>query len=201
MLIEVFWLRCHPDRGLSYRRVAEYLALGEAPDVTAGRIAGALPGPDGGPVMMHSTSWRHLDDGTIVLTYAVAPDPEPWLPSVRVTRPEVARSASPVRPAPPRIGHEHVAAHAAQHLAFLAGTDPMVGDLLAQVPDFGQALTALPRAPSGQLSLTATARERPPRSRYSRGFASFPPQARNRSVRRSAMLARSAAAMARKSRT
>ncbi len=152
VLIEVFWLRYHSDGGLSYRRAAGHLGRADTPDVTARRIAGLVPGRAGLPVMMHSTSWRHLDDGTIVLTYAVAPDPDPVLPAIAVVSPQIARSTDPTRPAPSQIRHEHVAAHAAQHLALLADTDPLIRDLLEQAPELSKALTTLPRAPASQLS-------------------------------------------------
>jgi len=68
-------LRCDPGGQLGYRRAAGYLMPGETLDAAAGL---AVPGSAGSPVaLLHSTSWRHRGDGTIVLAYAGLPDPEP----------------------------------------------------------------------------------------------------------------------------
>ena len=77
VVVEVYLLRCHPGGLLAYRCVTGQLGVSETPDEAAeriGRIAADRPGPE---VAVHSTSWRHLGDGSIVLAYAVAPDPVP----------------------------------------------------------------------------------------------------------------------------
>ena len=65
------------------------------PDAAAGRAAAEPSGQPGGAMaVLHSTSWRHLDDGTIVLTYAALPDPAPDRPAVPIRSFEAARSAA-----------------------------------------------------------------------------------------------------------
>lgn len=68
---------------------------------------------------LHSTSWRH-QDATVVLTYALFPAPDASPHWARLAQ-HVAVSAGPIHPAPPCLSDDHVAAHAARHLADLAG--------------------------------------------------------------------------------
>jgi len=152
VLVEVYLLRCRPDGLLAYRRETALLGPGETPDDAAVR-AGAGPGSrrHGRLAVLHSTSWRHLDDGTIVLTYAALPDPEPGAHSVPIRDLTAARSRDPGRPSPPGVRHEQVAAHAARHLALVASTDPLVRLALDRFPDLDRALTPLTRVPAGQL--------------------------------------------------
>jgi hypothetical protein len=150
VLVEVYLLRCQPGGRLAYRRAAGRLGASESPDDAAGRIA-MPPAGQAGPMAVHSTSWRHRADGSIVLTYAVLPDPSPSLPAVPITSFGIARGTDPRRPSPPRVHREEVAAHAARHLALLADTDPVVRQVLAEYPELNCALTALPRLPAGQL--------------------------------------------------
>jgi len=153
VLVEVYLLRCRPDGLLAYRRAAGHLEPGETPDAAAERVGVNPAGQhDEHVVAVHSTSWRHLDDGTIVLTYAVVPDPEPTSPAIAIRSHEVARSADPRRPSPPQVRHAQVAAHAARHLALIADTDPLVREVLDRSPELGRALAALGRVPAGQLS-------------------------------------------------
>jgi len=103
----VYLLGCGSGGLLAYRRAAGFLLTGETPDAAAGRIGLPLGPPErpavtgdaaGGPLSqgngpdlaLHSTSWRHLDDGTIVLTYAVVPDPAPGGTAIPVRSPEIA---------------------------------------------------------------------------------------------------------------
>ena len=153
MLVEVYLLRCGPGGRLAYRREARLLRAGEAPDAAA-RRAGTSPGSrDGGLVtVLHSTSWRHLDDGTIVLSYAAVPDPEPGRRAVPITGFEMASSGDPRRPSPAGVRHDQVAAHAARHLALLAGTDPVVRRALDAIPGLSRALEPLAPAPAGGLA-------------------------------------------------
>ena len=150
MLVEVYLLRCDPGGLLAYRRAAGYLRPGETPDAAAGRT---VPGSAGNSVaLLHSTSWRHRGDGTIVLAYAGLPDPDPGLAALPIRSFEAAASGDPRRPSPERVSHEQVAAHAARHLAFLARTDPVVRLALGESPQLAGALAELGEAPAGQLA-------------------------------------------------
>ena len=153
MLVEVYLLRCGPGGLLAYRREADYLAAGETPDAAAGRV---IPGPaaqaGSSVAVLHSTSWRHLDDGTIVLSYAAVPDPEPGRRAVPITDFEMASSGDPRRPSPAGVRHDQVAAHAARHLALLVGTDPVVRRALDAIPGLSRALEPLAPAPAGGLA-------------------------------------------------
>ena len=155
VLIEVYLLRCEADGTLAFRRLAGYLAGEETPDAAAWRIGLAAPlagarHPAEPAVAVHSTSWRPLDDGTIVLSYVVAPDPEPGLAAIPVPATGLARSGDARRPSPPRIAHEQVAAHAARHLALVTDTDPAVRAVVDQSPRLARALAPLTRAPAGR---------------------------------------------------
>ncbi len=78
--------------------------------------------------VLHSTSWRHEDDGTVVLTYAVAPvAPETDL-LTPLPAPAIVCSGDPLRPAPGDLHTHHVAAHAARHLAYLLDRDPGIAE-------------------------------------------------------------------------
>ena len=143
-------LRCDPGGQLAYRRPAGYLRPCETPDAAARRT---VPGSAGSPVaLLHSTSWRHRGDGTIVLAYAGLPDPEPGRAALPIRSFEAASSGDPRRPSPGRVSHEQVAAHAARHLAFLARADPVVRLALGQSPRLAEALGELGGAPAGELA-------------------------------------------------
>jgi len=153
VLVEVLLLRCGPGGVLAYRREAAPLDPGEVPDDAAARIGAGPAGQGGGLVaVLHSTSWRHRDDGTIVLTYAALPDPRPRLPATVIGDLTPARGTSPRRPSPPGVRDEQVAAHAARHLALLAVTDPVVRAVLEQFPEMGRALAPLAPSLAGQLA-------------------------------------------------
>ena len=150
MLVEVYLLRCDPGGQLAYRRTAGYLGPGETPDAAAGRT---VPGPaDRSVALLHSTSWRHRGDGTIVLAYAGLPDPDQDRAAEPIRTFDPAASGDPRRPSPQRVSHEQVAAHAARHLAFLARTDPVVRLALGESPQLARALADLDGAPAGQLA-------------------------------------------------
>jgi hypothetical protein len=153
VVVEVYLLRCHPGGLLAYRCVTGQLGATETPDEAAARI-GRIPvgGPGPGPgVAVHSTSWRHLGDGSIVLAYAVAPDPVPGASAVPILSLDVPHGPCASRPSPPRLQQEQVAAHAARHLALVADTNPHVGRIFAAYPELARSLGALPRVPAGQL--------------------------------------------------
>jgi hypothetical protein len=147
--VEVYLFRSGPGGGLAYRRAHGQLVSGETPDEAAARIGGLVPGR---PVAVHSTSWRHLPDGSIVLTYAAAPDPDPLAAVIPVTTFELAHGPSADKPSPARVDFEQVAAHAARHLALVIDTTPLVASALSADPALYQALRALPRAVAGQLT-------------------------------------------------
>ncbi|WP_405618354.1 hypothetical protein OG292_28905 [Streptomyces sp. NBC_01511] len=161
VLVEALLLRHDPTEGFAYRRLITALGGRARPDDTARRLA--LPAErDEGGHLVHSTSWRATDDGQIVLTYLVHPDPAPDLPGTPLPDPHaVARSPRPGHPAPPGLKSHHVAAHAVRHLAFLARTDPAVAAHLASRSDtsdtsdtrdaLGSALDGLSGVPAGQL--------------------------------------------------
>ena len=151
VLVDVYLLRCHPGGLLAFRCVTGQLGISETPDEAAARI-GRIPAGGAGPgVAVHSTSWRHLGDGSIVLAYAVAPDPVPDASAVPILRFDVPHGPCASRPSPPRLQHEQVAAHAARHLALVADTNPHVGRIFAAYPELARSLGALPRVPAGQL--------------------------------------------------
>ena len=93
MLVEVYLLSCRPDGLLAYRFTSGQLGPAETPDEAATRIgrlaAGRASTVVTGTVAVHSTSWRHLGDGSIVLAYAVAPDPVPDATAVPIRSFEV----------------------------------------------------------------------------------------------------------------
>lgn len=150
VLVEVLLLRHDPAEGFSYRRLITALGGRARPDDVARRLA-AL-GEHDDAHLVHSTSWRATDEGRIVLTYLVHPDPSPDLPGTPLPDPRsLARSPRPGHPTPPDLTPRHVAAHAVRHLAFLARTDPAVAAHLASSGDSADAaLDRLPGVPAGQ---------------------------------------------------
>lgn len=136
--VETLMLRVGTDRRWSYRHAITRPLHGESPDEAARRLAGVTAGDPG--VVVHSTSWRHEPGGRIVLTYAICPDPEPWLAAVEVPVLEIARGEAPATPSPERVGLANVVAHAVRHLAFLMAEDPVVSGVLARHPLIAAAL-------------------------------------------------------------
>jgi hypothetical protein len=156
VVVEVYLLRCRADGMLAYRCAQGRLRASESPDSAAARIGQTTAADPGLAVVVHSTSWRHQGDGTIVLTYVVAPDPAPELAATPIVSFEIARGTDPRRPSPPRVRREQVAVHAARHLALIADTDPQVRRVLAVCPPLRRALSALPQVPAGQLPAAET---------------------------------------------
>jgi hypothetical protein len=81
-----------------------------------------------GPIVVHSTSWRH-EDGRIVLTYIAVVEPPSSLPpdsllSLPVGRAKLARGEA--MSAPKSIGVDAVLEHALRHLSWLVRDDPAV---------------------------------------------------------------------------
>lgn len=122
VVVELLLIRAHSD-GLAYRRVSRPLA-GDHPDDAALALAGMSPGQPG--AFLHSTSWRFADDGTLLLTYAGAPDPDVDAPTERLSVARIPHSHSATAPHPALLTIEHVAVHAIRHLAFLLPTDPVM---------------------------------------------------------------------------
>ncbi|GII91200.1 hypothetical protein [Sinosporangium siamense] len=131
----------------SYRRLHTVPGAGESPSAAARRLTGGA-GPD---AVVHSTSWRYLPEGQVVLTFAVCPDPRPELPATRLTTPALARGAQPCDPAPADLRWDHVATHAIRHLAFLQATDDVVRAALAREPLVAAALARASHAPAGEI--------------------------------------------------
>lgn len=162
VLVEALLLRHDPDGGFSFRRELAALHRADRPDDAVRRLAGAeapavaaLGGAarSEAPYLVHSTSWRATEEGQIVLTYVVHPDPEPARPgAVPLEEPRLlARGADAGHPAPVGLRLQQVAAHALRHVAFLARTDPVVAAHLGAHPGAGAALAGLPTDTAGQL--------------------------------------------------
>jgi hypothetical protein len=133
------------DGALTYRRLAVPLARGVEPDATARRTLGGRLGPDG---VLHSTSWR-FDDGRLVITYAVAPDPDPGAGG-RPVADTVAQGADGRHPsAEPDFGE--VAAHACRHLAFLLTTDAAVAEASRSRPALWRLISQFSPRVAGEL--------------------------------------------------
>ncbi|MEU8248396.1 hypothetical protein [Nonomuraea sp. NPDC048916] len=141
--VETLMLRASTDSRWAYRRAVTVPGPGESPDEAARRVSGVTAGRSG--IVVHSTSWRYLPEGEVVLTYAVCPDPAPWLPAVELPGLEIARGPAPASPTPERIEPAHVAAHAVRHLAYLVARDPVVREALVRHPELVAAL-----APAGE---------------------------------------------------
>ncbi|WP_069628783.1 hypothetical protein [Streptomyces niveus] len=151
VLVEALLLRHDPTEGFAYRRLITALDGRARPDDAARGLA--LPAEDDERHLVHSTSWRATDEGQIVLTYLIHPDPAPDLPGTPLPDPgAIARSPKAGHPSPPDLKPHHVAAHAVRHLAFLARTDPAVAAHLASSDDTTRAaLDQLAGITAGQL--------------------------------------------------
>jgi hypothetical protein len=108
---------------LHHRFTRRALTEDERPDDAALHLAQAADG-----AVCHSTSWRY-QDGRVILTYAVVPDPHPSTAAVALTTPSVMCSGDPLWPTPADVHDHHVAAHAVRHLAYLADTDPAIAGM------------------------------------------------------------------------
>ncbi|MFD3519044.1 hypothetical protein [Streptomyces sp. NPDC058653] len=151
VLVEALLLRHDPAEGFAYRRLLTALGGRDRPDDIARDLA--LLREDDERHLVHSTSWRATDEGQIVLTYLVHPDPVPDQPGTPLPDPgAIARSPRPGHPTPPDLKVHHVVAHAVRHLAFLARTDPAVAAHLASSNDSADAsLGQLADVTAGQL--------------------------------------------------
>ncbi len=114
---------------------ADALRVGWAVGRSADEILTELLGRYGlVPRVLHSTSWRHVDD-EVVLTYLVVvdgpADPGPHLVDEPVGRAALARGDATAAPA--SIGIAQVLEHALRHLSWLIADDAAVG---AALPDW-----------------------------------------------------------------
>lgn len=119
--------------GLCWRRQQARVTGQQSPDALARALTG-LDGPAApADVVLHSTSWRHT--GTeLVLTYAVFPDPQNQ--AGRPLHDHVVTGPGPLHPTPLAVEGGHIAAHAARHLADLAGgRDPHVTTCAQRSPN------------------------------------------------------------------
>lgn len=94
-MIEALLLRHDPANGFAYRRRITPLERHANPDHTARLLAHLQE--DNDRHLVHSTSWRATDNGHIVLTYLIHPDPDPGQPAL----PWRTRTTSPTATAPP----------------------------------------------------------------------------------------------------
>lgn len=148
--VELILLRLREDGRIGYRTLTGPVAEDDHPDAVALSLVDP-PVPAIGTVC-HSTSWR-WSDGSIVLTYAMVPDPAPAEPTEPLDAPSVVTSGDALRPSPPFLHGPHVAAHAVRHLSFLAATDPTTGDAARARPLLWGAIDAAARTtPVGEHS-------------------------------------------------
>ncbi|MBN6056538.1 hypothetical protein JYK22_31715, partial [Nonomuraea sp. RK-328] len=141
VVVETLMLRAGLDGRWSYRRLVAAPQPGESPDEAARRLGGLSA--DEPATVVHSTSWRHLPEGQVVLTYAVCPDPAPHLPADELGALDIVHGAGPAAPSPERIAVANVASHAVRHLAFLTVTDAVVRRALREHPPIASALESL----------------------------------------------------------
>lgn len=135
--IEVVALRIEAGV-LKARLVRGWRGPNEHPDEAAMRLAKAQVAPG---VVSHSTSWR-FDDGKVVVTYAVLPDPCVELVAPPVGPIAVVSSGSLAHPTPKQLEQHHVVAHAICHLAHLREHDPGVARAATLVPELWSAVAA-----------------------------------------------------------
>jgi hypothetical protein len=124
--IEVILLSISEDTQLTWRMVCGDLPAGGRPDARARELAG-LGAHVPTATVVHSTSWRPTPGG-LILTYAVAPDPDPAEGTLSVVPADahILCSADAAAPTPAGVTVEHVLAHALRHLSLVARTTPAV---------------------------------------------------------------------------
>ena len=139
VVVEVLLLRLGTSGGLQHRWVRGTVPAGSAPDDRAVALAGCSDG------ICHSTSWRLEPPGTLVLTYAALPDPDP-AGARALEEPCLVTSGDPLRPAPVVLHAHHVVAHAVRHLVDLADRDPVVRRAELELPGLWQLLRGVAAA-------------------------------------------------------
>jgi len=113
---------------LTFRRLTVPLPRGVEPDALARHTLGDRLDRD---AVLHSTSWRFEND-RIVITYAVAPDPDPRAGDRLVA--EAVAQGSDGRHPHAQPDHAQVATHACRHLAFLMATDAAIAKASRRQP-------------------------------------------------------------------
>jgi hypothetical protein len=153
------------DGELTYRRLAVPLPRGVEPDALARETLGGRLGPGS---VLHSTSWR-FERGELVITFAVAPDPDPATGGgllADTVADTVAQGADGRHPSA-EADHAEVAAHACRHLAFLRATDATVAEASRAQPTVWRLISAFTPRVAGELEgeppdpATAPAYDRP----------------------------------------
>jgi hypothetical protein len=86
----------------------------------------------------------------VVLTYAALPDPVPT-GTTALSPDRMVIGGAALAPSPPRVDADAVAAHAARHLALLAGTDPVIAAAASLQPHLWGLLAKLPAGLAGAL--------------------------------------------------
>jgi len=144
VVVEVIALWGDSDGAIGYRQSQAELGDAEHPDALARTLA-----DDGRLKLLHSTSWRFLPTGQVMLTYAAVSDGNVSGQSSHIEDFEPASSGDPMAPCPVWVTGQQVAAHAARHLAFLAATDPNSCATLTEA--LRSALDRLPAGLAGAL--------------------------------------------------
>jgi hypothetical protein len=140
--IEIILLSISDDDQLSWRATRGELPAGCRPDTRARELAGLgahLPTA----TVVHSTSWRPTPGG-LILTYAVAPDPDPGAGTVSAVPADAHILCSPdaAAPTPAAVALEHVLAHALRHLSLVARTTPAVMSAAEEYPRLWHAVVS-----------------------------------------------------------
>lgn len=149
--IEVILLSISDDTQLRWRVAHGDLPAGCRPDTQARQLAG-LSASVPPATVVHSTSWRPTASG-LILTYAVAPDPNPAAGTVRAVPAQTHIICSPdaATPTPAAVDLEHVLAHALRHLSLVARTTPAVMTAAEAYPALWHAVVAHTPDVAGQL--------------------------------------------------
>ncbi|MBV9161849.1 MAG: hypothetical protein JO309_10375 [Pseudonocardiales bacterium] len=149
--IEVILLSISDDTQLSWRVACGDLPAGCRPDARARELAG-LSAPVPTATVVHSTSWRPTRGG-LILTYAVAPDPDPAEGAVSAIPPDthILCATDAAAPTPAAVAVEHVLAHALRHLSLVARTTPAVMAAADAYPRLWHAVVAHTPDVAGQL--------------------------------------------------
>ncbi|MGH3429254.1 MAG: hypothetical protein ACRDRI_14190 [Pseudonocardiaceae bacterium] len=121
--VEVVLLSISADDQLRWRVAYGDLPAGCRPDARVRELAG-LGAQVPTATVVHSTSWRPSTGG-LILTYAVAPDPDPAEGTVSASA-HVLCAEDAAAPTPAGVTLENVLAHALRHLSLVARTTPAV---------------------------------------------------------------------------
>jgi hypothetical protein len=130
VVIELFEVALIDGASLRYVRRVAALDIRGPDGVVAELQRGSAESPsffDGGPAIVHSTSWRYEAGGTVVLTYLAYGEKVNPSGVARKDARTIRRNAlpgigttDPDKPRPPSLAHEDVLAHGLRHLALLA---------------------------------------------------------------------------------